>query len=130
MPLNVSQEIIWKPVEAVTAKKCDGYGVSTQVIDGRSVWRSTGPSNQLFFEPALAILSHITIVAMVKRKHDSTGADSNGSIKKTAKSQSEVHANFGDKLFDNDVVTKYREDYAKSGPYVASRINCFSESLS
>ncbi|CAD0089926.1 unnamed protein product [Aureobasidium vineae] len=56
---------------------------------------------------------------MVKRKHESTGAGSNGSVKKTAKSQSDVHANFGEKLFDHDVVTKYRDDYAKSGPYVA-----------
>ena len=61
---------------------------------------------------------------MVKRKHDSTGADSNISAKKTAKSQTDVHANFGDKLFDKNVVTKYREDYAKSAPYVAS---CFCE---
>lgn len=53
---------------------------------------------------------------MVKRKHESTEADTNGSAKKTAKSQSDVHANFGDKLFDRDVVTKYRDDYAKSGP--------------
>jgi hypothetical protein len=44
-----------KLVEEATAKRCDEYGVSTQVIDGRSVWRSTGPSNQLFFEPALTI---------------------------------------------------------------------------
>jgi len=74
--------------------------------------------------------SHIPTAAMVKRKHDSTGADSNNPVKKTAKSQTEVHANFGDKLFDNDVVTKYREDYAKSGPYVASRIDRFSGALS
>jgi hypothetical protein len=56
---------------------------------------------------------------MVKRKHETTEADSNGSAKKTAKSQSDVHANFGDKLFDRQVVTNYRDDYAKSGPYVA-----------
>ncbi|KAG9832659.1 hypothetical protein KCU98_g13523, partial [Aureobasidium melanogenum] len=55
---------------------------------------------------------------MVKRKHETTEADSNGSAKKTAKSQSDIHANFGDKLFDRDVVTKYRDDYAKSGPYL------------
>ncbi|KAI5209133.1 hypothetical protein E4T39_01036 [Aureobasidium subglaciale] len=55
---------------------------------------------------------------MGKRKHESSGADSNGSAKKTAKSQGEIHANFGDKLFDTNVVTKYREDYAKSGPYL------------
>lgn len=55
---------------------------------------------------------------MVKRKHDSNGADTNGSAKKAAKSQADVHANFGDKLFDKDVVTKYRDDYAQSGPYV------------
>ncbi|KAG9669967.1 hypothetical protein KCU95_g17068, partial [Aureobasidium melanogenum] len=55
---------------------------------------------------------------MVKRKHETTEADSNGSAKKTAKSQSDVHANFGDKLFDRHVVTKYRDDYAKSGPYL------------
>ncbi|KAI5249990.1 hypothetical protein E4T43_00534 [Aureobasidium subglaciale] len=55
---------------------------------------------------------------MGKRKHESDGADFNGSAKKAAKSQGEVHANFGDKLFDTDVVTKYREDYAKSGPYL------------
>jgi hypothetical protein len=53
---------------------------------------------------------------MVKRKHDSTGADSNKSVNKTPKSQSKVHANFGDKLFDDNVVTKYRQDYANSGP--------------
>jgi hypothetical protein len=75
-------------------------------------------------EKRWTIFQSIPTVAMVKRKHDSTGADSNTSAKKTAKSQNDVHANFGDKLFDNNVVTKYREDYAKSGPYVAS---CFSE---
>jgi hypothetical protein len=75
--------------------------------------------DQLFFEPAFNHFSSTPTVAMVKRKHDSTGADSNASVKKTAKSQTDVHANFGDKLFDNNVVTKYREDYAKSGPYVA-----------
>ena len=64
---------------------------------------------------------------MVKRKHESTGGDSNGSVKKTAKPQSDVHANFGDKLFDKDVVTKYREDYAQSGPYVAPDICLYSQ---
>ncbi|TIA46509.1 hypothetical protein D6C79_05161 [Aureobasidium pullulans] len=55
---------------------------------------------------------------MVKRKHESNGTDANVPVKKAAKSQAEVHANFGDKLFDTDVVTKYREDYAQSGPYL------------
>lgn len=67
---------------------------------------------------------------MVKRKHDSTGAESNASVKKTAKSQTQVHANFGDKLFDSDVVTKYRQDYAKSGPYVASCFDCSPRAFS
>jgi hypothetical protein len=87
--------------------------------------------DQLFFEPVPTIFySYQSTVAMVKRKHDSTGADSNASVKKTAKSQSDVYANFGDKLFDNNVVTKYREDYAKSGPYVASYLNFYFEALS
>lgn len=55
---------------------------------------------------------------MVKRKHQEDGLETNGSAKKTAKSQGDVHANFGDKLFDREVVTKYRDDYAQSGPYV------------
>jgi hypothetical protein len=98
--------------------------VSTQVIDGRSLWRRAGPSINFFSSSNLASFIHINTGAMVKRKHDSTGADPNASVKKTAKSQSDVHANFGDKLFDSNVVTKYREDYANSGPYVASYINC------
>jgi hypothetical protein len=57
---------------------------------------------------------------MSKRKHESAGAESNGSSKKTAKSENDqVHANFGDKLFDQNVVAKYRDDYAQSGPYVS-----------
>lgn len=64
---------------------------------------------------------------MVKRKHESNGTDANVPVKKNAKSQAEVHANFGDKLFDTDVVTKYREDYAQSGPYVAPDICLYSQ---
>lgn len=53
---------------------------------------------------------------MVKRKHEGDDSQTNGSAKKVAKSQEEVHANFGDKLFDNEVVKQYRDEYAESGP--------------
>lgn len=124
------------------AKNCDtgicGHGVSTQVIQlmltrcGDTPVELLDPSNLLFFFP-IALLSTPSSYStqqtetMVKRKHESNGTDANVPVKKTTRSQAEVHANFGDKLFDKHVVTKYREDYAQSGPYVAPDICLYSQ---
>ena len=104
--------------------------------DAHLVWglarRAAGPFESTFFFP-IALLSTPSLYStqqtetMVKRKHESNGTDANVPVKKAAKSQAEVHANFGDKLFDTDVVTKYREDYAQSGPYVAPDICLYSQ---
>lgn len=128
MSLGVGQDIVNRYTRKYLAKrydagKWDGYGVSTQVMvappcgeEPSSCWTL---ESTFFLYLLLPPSFHIALVTMVKRKHEATGADSNGSARKTAKSQSDVHANFGDKLFDPNVVTKYRDDYAKSGPYVA-----------
>lgn len=61
---------------------------------------------------------------MVKRKHDSNGAETNGSAKKAAVAQdSRVRENFRKNLFDTAVLKGYRNEYAESEPYVLAHLS-------
>lgn len=55
---------------------------------------------------------------MVKRKHESNGAATNGSAKKAAISkETNVHDKFRSNLFDKAVLKGYVNEYAESSPY-------------
>lgn len=54
---------------------------------------------------------------MGKRKHESNGAETNGSAKKAAVAkQQNVHENFRSNLFDKAVLKGYHNEYATSEP--------------
>lgn len=54
---------------------------------------------------------------MAKRKHESSGAATNGKAKKAAIApESNVHDKFRSNLFDKAILKGYRNEYAESEP--------------